>query len=992
MAMNRPPLRPLPDLDPRTGQDRRTGRYYSAADLAAIDAERLRRQLAGNGTAPTAGIVASLAVSAGADLHISRSAGDDRFRGLEDELANLETTLDGSAFAAVDVSQAVNRDAVGPSSSPAEIRLAVWRNGYPPIPCTGKKPPLAGWQNHVETNELEIRLWDKGFPDATNTGCVARDTPALDVDITDRAACRAVFDHIKEQFEDRGLVLCRIGNAPKFAVPFRTNTPFKKIKEEIISPNGEVMKFEFLCDGQQFITFGLNPDSRTDYYWLPKGRDPTSVPRDALPPIEEAGARALVENLVALLVGELGYKRREKQPDAPAEPPPRTRRHNGQNSAYAQTALDGECDTVARAAPGTRNNTLNTAALKLGRLVGGGELPEGEVARRLFDAAAANGLVKEDGAKATRATIRSGTQAGMKQPRTAPRPDDHFSARATGGAGARKAKDGAKESSAGGAPPEPPDSDAGADLEPELGEEPTGGERTAIRVVSGLIHRTATKAEAALIAAGAPFYTRGGQIIRPIVEEAMATRGFKTQVARVRPVSVESMVDHMSRAARFERYDARSKKFVRIDPPKAVAATVLSRDGEWTFPALAGILTTQTLRHDGSILDVPGYDQATRLLLLDPPPLPPIPDKPTRADAEAALVLLKDLLKEFPFGDAESLAVALSGLMTPVVRGAMDVAPLHAVNAPAPGSGKSYLIDLCSAIATGQRCVGVPAGRDEAETEKRLVGAAITADQIICIDNLNGELGGDFLCQLVERPAVRPRILGGNSQAHMPRIDNRTTVFANGNNITPRADVVRRTLMSWIDTNMERPYEREFRDDPLNRILADRGKYIAACIIIARAYRAAGEPARYVPLASYAEWSRTVRGPLIWLGEADPVKTLEITSEEDPDQLIFAAVMTELKRLLGNDEMTTSDIKDAANEREEEPSGFDGGRYGRQPTYRRPELRQALVDAAGLRGEIDSRRLGHFLRKYKGRVIDGMKLVARRDTHRKLQTWRVQQR
>jgi putative DNA primase/helicase len=336
-------------------------------------------------------------------------------------------------------------------------------------------------------------------------------------------------------------------------------------------------------------------------------------------------------------------------------------------------------------------------------------------------------------------------------------------------------------------------------------------------------------------------------------------------------------------------------------------------------------------------------------------------------DAEAALALLEGLLEDFCFANEESRTVALSGLITPVARGAMAVAPLHAINAPA-------------------------AGRDEAETEKRLVGAAITADQIISIDNLNGELGGDFLCQLVERPLTTARILGGNNADHMRRIENRTTVFANGNNITPCADVVRRTLMCSLDTNMENPYEREFKNDPLNRILVDRGKYIAACLTIVRAYLAAGELVKLTPLASYEEWSRTVREPLVWLGKADPVKTIDDTRDEDPELVSLAAVMAELQKLLDGGLMTVGDIKDAACEREDDQSSFDGGRYGRPPTYRRPELRQVLIDAAGTRGEVDSRRLGYFLKRYKGRVVSGMKLITKPDRHSKQQAWGVERK
>jgi putative DNA primase/helicase len=474
--------------------------------------------------------------------------------------------------------------------------------------------------------------------------------------------------------------------------------------------------------------------------------------------------------------------------------------------------------------------------------------------------------------------------------------------------------------------------------------------------------------------------------VRPIVEEVTSTHGFKTMVTRARPVSPDCMIDHMSRAARFERYNARSKKFVAIDPPKPVAATILSRDGEWSLGPLAGIITTPTMRPDGTLLCTPGYDAATRLLLLEPPPLPPIPDRPTRADAEAALALLEGLIEEFPFANEESRAVALSGLITPVVRGGMTVAPLHAVNAPTAGSGKSYYVDLCCAIATGQRSAGIAAGRDEAEAEKRLVGAAITADQVISIDNLNGELGGDFLCHLVERPLATARILGGNNADHMRRIENRTTVFANGNNITPCADIIRRTLMCSLDTNMEKPYEREFKDNPFDRIMSGRGKYIVACLTITRAYLAAGELIKLTPLASYEDWCRMVREPLVWLGKADPVKTIDETREEDPELVLLATVMVELHNVLGNNLMTVGDIKDAVNERESASDNYPG--YG-APRYRHPELRQVLIDAAGIRGEVDSRKLGGFFKRFKGRIVGGMKLVAEQDRKRCQQTWGI---
>src|SRR5262249_48776683 len=152
----------------------------------------------------------------------------------------------------------------------------------------------------------------------------------------------------------------------------------------------------------------------------------------------------------------------------------------------------------------------------------------------------------------------------------------------------------------------------------------------------------------------------------------------------------------------------------------------LKRVGEHEFLPIVGVITTPTLRPDGTVLVEAGYDPATWLLLTDPPILPPIHDRPTFDDAYAALKDLDELLDEFPFVGAASRSVALSALITPIARGAFPVAPLHAARAPTAGSGKSYLFDVAAAIDQGERCPVIAAGRDEAETEKRL-GATILA-------------------------------------------------------------------------------------------------------------------------------------------------------------------------------------------------------------------------------------------------------------------------
>jgi putative DNA primase/helicase len=499
--------------------------------------------------------------------------------------------------------------------------------------------------------------------------------------------------------------------------------------------------------------------------------------------------------------------------------------------------------------------------------------------------------------------------------------------------------------------------------------------RPTIAIAAGDMHNVATKGERALIMASAPFYVRGGSIVRPILDEVKDARGLALSLARLVEVQDGAMLDHLGRAAAWEKFDGRKQAFVPTDPPAAVATTILSRDGEWTFPRLAGVITTPTLRPDGSILSAAGYDEATQLVLLNPPALPTMPDKPSREDAVQALGTLSALLTEFPFVDEASRSVALSALITPVVRGAMAVSPMHAVTATAPGSGKSYIVDIASAISTGERAPVMSAGRTEEETEKRLTSAILAGQALVPIDNVNGELGGDFLCQLVERPMVNVRPLGTSKLVKVP---SRACCFATGNNIQLVGDMTRRVVLCWLDPDMERPETRQFSGNPFAAVMEYRGKYIGAALTIVRAYVVAGCPNDLPALASFEDWSRLVRSALVWLGCVDPLQTMEKARAEDPVTSALSALFSAWYQATGSKIHTTASIKGLTQQMDP----FQNLLHH--------DLRQALNDVADDgRGNIDTRRLGRYLGSYAGRVVAGFKLVASQDPHAKQRAWQV---
>jgi len=94
------------------------------------------------------------------------------------------------------------------------------------------------------------------------------------------------------------------------------------------------------------------------------------------------------------------------------------------------------------------------------------------------------------------------------------------------------------------------------------------------------------------------------------------------------------------------------------------------------------------------------------------------------------------------------------------VRGALSSVPLHGSSAPAPGTGKSFLWDISAGIAIGDAMPITSAGKDMEELEKRLNTKIHQGLTLFSMDNVSIPIGGDALCQIIERPMYSLRILG----------------------------------------------------------------------------------------------------------------------------------------------------------------------------------------------------------------------------------------
>ena len=725
-----------------------------------------------------------------------------------------------------------------------------------------------------------------------------------------------------------GTTICRIGNAPKRLLVYRADMPFGKLQTpEFILPDGSVARVEWLAAGQQFVAFGIHPVTRKPYEWI--DGSPLDVPAGDLPVVTEAAVREFLEKAERLLRA------------AGAKPKSEHVEHERAGAKLAGVGPN-ECpstETVEEALDYVPNSDLSyddwiKVGFALYHALGAAGLG---IWMAWSARSAKNDPVVSEAKWASFATGRSVTvgtlfwlasQNGWRRKNGPVRRDSHAA--------------------------DPADNRA--------------SNRPLIRIEAGAISRAVDEAEAALIEAGAHIYQRGGIIVCPAnAAVAISRRANSKSTTRIVPVNGLHIAELMGEVARWEKFDGRKEDWTATDCPQRVADFYQSRP-QWNLRVLAGVIDHPTLRPDGSVLDEAGYDVATGLLY-DPKgaSFPQVPDAPDRAAAEAALDILLTLLKEFPFVTPADRAVALSAILTSLVRRSLDTAPLHAFTAPTAGSGKSMLVDICALIVTGETAPVTSLGLTEEESEKRLGSSLLGGDPYVTLDNIVRMLSGAFLCQILTQKTVKIRVLGQSANVVAP---TSACVFATGNNLVIEGDMTRRAVVCSLDANVEEPENRVFEVNPLAMISADRGAYVLAGLTILRAYHVAGRPETAKPLGSFEDWSHLVRNALIWIGEADPCLTMEKARATDPKRESLTAIVQQWARVIGVRRVTAKEIIAAANGPVAD-LGYDG-----RTSPETEDFREALLGVAGEGSAISGRRLGKWLGSNKGRVVAEMKIVA----------------
>ena len=395
-----------------------------------------------------------------------------------------------------------------------------------------------------------------------------------------------------------------------------------------------------------------------------------------------------------------------------------------------------------------------------------------------------------------------------------------------------------------------------------------------------------------------------------VVVEPFAVRALEPATLRV----------HLSREHRWMKPLADGGAKPSPPPEREMESWLAATPRDRDLKPLNGIVAAPTIRWcseigrpDGySILSEPGYDIETGIYLDWNEPFE-MPDWTKDKELDRCAKLFRELLSEVAFENSDTgMSQWLSGLLSVLLRPLIGLAPMHLYDAPMPGSGKSFLVEMLSSIALGTVAPPISQGRGEDEFEKRLDSAILNGAPLLYIDNIERQLRGSKLAVLLSNEAVKVRVLGKSKEV---TTRPQSTVFATGNNCSIYRDLVRRTLAVRLDTNDSRPDRRKFSLSPLEMIRSRRGEYVGAALALAMAYVDDGCPdvTEYMcapPLAGFEGWDRYVRRALIYCNFEDPLLAQQHSEVVNADQDELSGLLIALRGVFGDKEFTAGDLWD----------------------------------------------------------------------------------
>ena len=417
------------------------------------------------------------------------------------------------------------------------------------------------------------------------------------------------------------------------------------------------------------------------------------------------------------------------------------------------------------------------------------------------------------------------------------------------------------------------------------------------------------------------------------------------------------------------------------DPPPAICKNILSLGTQRELKKLSSVITAPTLRPDGTVLDLPGYDPKTQLLFdsMDAPQC--VPAFPTQSQALAALDQLWHPFADFPFCGPLDRAVHLAALLTTSIRASLPASPGFAYDAPIQGSGKTLLARCVGVLVQGSDPSVWPhtTGRDDEEIRKRVFTVLRTGSRVLIWDNVVGTFDSPAMASCMTTPTLSDRILGQSVSSTVP---NRLMVILTGNNITLKGEMPRRILVSRIDPQTEKPFARSYDLDPYGYCRQHRQTMLVAALTLIRAFLNHGCTAKITGrLASFEDWDAWVRRTVIYANELKPgmfgdvMDVVQANQSTDPEQEAWSSVLSAWEGLFGSKAITVAELLAAA-------TVF----MGDDKSKRLSEALEALTNTD--KRQLNAKSVGRYLGYRNGRISGG-RVLEKGPKVDDRQTWRV---
>lgn len=438
---------------------------------------------------------------------------------------------------------------------------------------------------------------------------------------------------------------------------------------------------------------------------------------------------------------------------------------------------------------------------------------------------------------------------------------------------------------------------------------------------------------------------------------------------RMHVLSTDVLGGLLSRAVRFVRRT--EKGFVEKDPPERLIRTMFAElpilPKMRSLPPLRAIVRAPVVFPSGEIVAREGYHQAG-LIFYDLPriPLPEIPPGREREVAKAAYEELRRLLDTYTFASPADESAAIAYIMTAVLRPVIPLTPLFLIVAPQEGAGKTLLAQIGAILKCGETAETIPEPENEEELRKRIDAAVLAGRDLIILDNIAfPNFRSATLESIITSKAVEIRVLGRSESRKIPNV---ALFVATGNNVTPAGDLRRRAIT--IKIVPRGSVFSQYPKDLLREVRERRGEILTHILTLVAAYIRVEKPTQAgLPFPSFDEWARLIRDPILWVGAADPVLTVQRTYEEDAREAALKALFEAVTEAWGTRPFTTAELADLIRER-------------------------GLTEAADLlgvtekNGDISAKRLGWRLRALAGRYVAGLKLEMVKKTEGR-QKWQV---